>query len=134
MSDSKTHTSQCCVSALLAVALLMATMFLPCAAPSQGYAQEASDGSAEISDGEIEYMDLAELGVKPEQFHVDYEVVRSTEAEIADVYQVVYQVADQVFLCILRVFLVVLWALGAALFALLIYSFVKECKEGGSHA
>lgn len=103
---------------------------MPCAAPSQGYAQEASDGSAEISDGEIEYMDLAELGVKPEQFHVDYEVVRSTEAEIADV----YQVADQVFLCILRVFLVVLWALGAALFALLIYSFVKECKEGGSDA
>ena len=130
MSDSKTHTSQCCVSALLAVALLTATMFLPCAAPSQGYAQEASDGSTEISDGEIEYMDLAELGVKPEQFHVDYEVVRSTEAEIADV----YQVADQVFLCILRVFLVVLWALGAALFALLIYSFVKECKEGGSDA
>lgn len=130
MSDSKTHTSQCCVSALLAVALLTATMFLPCAAPSRGYAQEASDGSAEISDGEIEYMDLAELGVKPEQFHVDYEVVHSTEAEIADV----YQVADQVFLCILRVFLVVLWALGAALFALLIYSFVKECKEGGSDA
>lgn len=130
MSDSKTHTSQCCVSALLAVALLTVTMFLPCAAPSQGYAQEASDGSAEISDGEIEYMDLAELGVKPEQFHVDYEVVRSTEAEIADV----YQVADQVFLCILRVFFVVLWALGAALFALLIYSFVKECKEGGSDA
>ena len=57
MSDSKTHTSQCCVSALLAVALLTATMFLPCAAPSQGYAQEASDGSAEISDGEIEKLD-----------------------------------------------------------------------------
>lgn len=130
MSDSKTHTSQCCVSALLAVVLLTATMLLPCTAPSQGYAQEESDGSDEIYDGEIEYMGIDELGVKPDQFHVDYEVVRSTEAEIADV----YRVADQVFLCILRVFLVVLWVLGAALFALLIYSFVKECKEGGSDA
>ena len=130
MSESKTRISRCCVFVLLAVAILATTMFLSCAAPPQGYAQEESDGSAEISNGDIEYMDLAELGVKPDQFHVDYEVVRSTEAEIADV----YRVADQVFLCILRVFLVVLWALGAALFALLIYSFVKECKEGGSDA
>lgn len=43
MSDSKTHTSQCCVSALLAVVLLTATMLLPCAAPSQGYAQDMID-------------------------------------------------------------------------------------------
>lgn len=130
MPDSKAHAGQRCVSALLAVALLAATVLLPCAAPSQGYAQEESDGSDEIYDGEIEYMGIDEIGVKPDQFHVDYEVVRSTEAEIADV----YRVADQVFLCILRVFLVVLWILGAALFALLIYSFVKECKEGGSDA
>lgn len=79
---------------MLAVALLTATVILPCAVPSQGYAQESSDDTALVEDTGIEYQNLSELGVKPDQFHVDYEVVdqASDEAGGMDTHRVVRDV------------------------------------------
>lgn len=121
MGDSKTHTSQRCVSAFLAVALLTATMLLPCVAPSQGYAQKSPDDTALVEDAGVEYQNPVELGVKPDQFHVGYDVVTpaSNEAGDMDTHRAIGDVV-----------LGIAMAIDAVVLAVLLSMFHTAIKEG----